>query len=264
VKHFELILEQNGFNLTAESMPTKLSKDEKSAQKALVDDNIDELFNEFLTTDNILEPKFNIILSNLNYLYIRPDDKETIIKFKEIITNKFKLQEHDAIIRVLKSDDHIDERFSNLQVRSIDAKLLSNNNLKVKVIREFASRYGLSIFNLDGKGDKMDDTFWKLIQQAFKVTRAKPTKFSEIKQLFISLVKATTSKDIIKGKQGKTKKDRDMTVYTLNETFIKMHLELNSLKNKTCKGFSQEVVDTFGLAADDDHFLDCEVSMLDN
>jgi hypothetical protein len=55
-----------------------------------------------------------------------------------------------------------------------------------------------------------------------------------------------------------------MTVYTLNETFIKMHLELNSLKNKTCKGFSQEVVDTFGLAADDDHFLDCEVSMLDN
>ena len=141
---------ENGFNLITEGTPAKLSKDEKTVQKQLVDDNIDELFNEFLTTDNILEPKFNNILSNLNYLFIRPDDKETIIKFKEIITNKFKLQEHDAIIRMLKSDDHIDERFANLQVRSIDAKLLSNNNLKVKVIREFASRYGLSIFNLDG------------------------------------------------------------------------------------------------------------------
>ena len=210
---------------------------------------------------------------------IRPDDKETIIKFKEIITNKFKLQEHDAIMRILKSDDHIDERFANLQVRSIDAKLLSNNNLKVKVIREFASRYGLSVFNLEGNGNDndMDDTFWKLVKQAFKVTRAKPTKFSEIKQLFISLVKAATSKDIITSKQSKSKTDRDMTVYTLNESLIKLHLELNSLKNKTCKGFSQEVVDKFELSTVDDdlriseaqgfsldHFLDCDVSMLDN
>ena len=55
-----------------------------------------------------------------------------------------------------------------------------------------------------------------------------------------------------------------MTVYTLNETFIKLHLELNALKNQTCKGFSQEVIDKCELAVDDDHFLDCEVSMLDN
>ena len=121
-------------------------------------------------------------------------------------------------------------------MRSIDAKLLSNNNLKVKVIREFASRYGLSIFNLEGNGDDeapMEDTFWKLVKQTFKLTRAKPTKFSEIKQLFISLVKATTSKEIVKGQQSKKKEDRDMTVYALNETFIKLHLELNALKNKT-------------------------------
>ena len=55
-----------------------------------------------------------------------------------------------------------------------------------------------------------------------------------------------------------------MTVYALNESLIKLHLELNAFKNRTCKGFDQEVVDTFGLAVDDDHFLDCEVSMLDN
>ncbi len=55
-----------------------------------------------------------------------------------------------------------------------------------------------------------------------------------------------------------------MTVYGLNESLVKLHLELNSFKNKTCKGFSQEVIDKFELAVDDDHFLDCEVSMLDN
>ena len=55
-----------------------------------------------------------------------------------------------------------------------------------------------------------------------------------------------------------------MTVYALNESLIKLHLELNSLKNKTCKGFSQEVIDKFELAVDDDHFLDCDMSILDN
>ena len=97
-----------------------------------------------------------------------------------------------------------------------------------------------------------------------KVTRAKPTKFSEIKQLFISLVKATTSKEIIQGKQSKSKKDRDVTVYALNESLIKLHLELNSLKNKTCKGFSQDVVEKFELQVDEDHFLDCDLNVLDN
>ena len=104
-------------------------------QKQLVDDVTEELFNNFLNTDNLLEPKFDNLLKTINYLDIRPDDKESIIKFKDIIINKFKLQEHNAIIRMLTSDDHIDDRFANIQLRSMDAKLLSNNNLKVKVVR---------------------------------------------------------------------------------------------------------------------------------
>ena len=110
-------------------------------------------------------------------------------------------------------------------MRSIDAKLLSNNNLKAKVVKEFASRHGLSIFNLEGNDAEIDDTFWKLVKQTFKVNRAKPTNKLEVKQLFVSIVKAATTKDIITSKQSKSKQTRDVTVYTLNEQIIKHHLE---------------------------------------
>ena len=178
---------------------------------------------------------------------------------------KKKLKQSTQVFYILKNA--IIQRDKLKFQRQVEkAYRLVESEYQAKVINEFASKYGLSIFNLDGNdnGDDMDDGFWLLIKQAFKVTRAKPTKFSEIKQLFISLVKAATSKDIITSKQSKSKKDRDTTVYTLNESLLKHHLELNSLKNKTCKGFSQEVVDKFELAVDDDHFLDCDMSMLDN
>ncbi len=108
----------------------------------------------------------------------------------------------------------------------------------------------------------MDDGFWKLVKQTFKVTRAKPTNHHEVKQLFVSIVKAANTKDIIAGKQLITKKDRGATAYTSNEGLIKHHLELSGFKNKSCKGFSQEVIDIFGLtpmgarekATFEDHF----------
>ena len=47
VKHFELLFKQNGFDLKVEWAPQKLSKEEKSVQKTLVDDIADELFEDF-------------------------------------------------------------------------------------------------------------------------------------------------------------------------------------------------------------------------
>jgi hypothetical protein len=255
VKNFEMLLEQNGFDLKVEGTPTKLSKDEKTAQKGLVEDIAEELFEEFLQTGDILKPKFEGLLKNINYLSLNPTNKETLTKFKNIIINKYRVQEHDAVIRLLKSVEHVDVSLAGLQARSMDPKLLSNNNLKAKIINEFDARYGLSLFNLTkltGEGEaqgeaQMDDGFWKLVKQAFKVSRAKPSNHHEIKQLFVSIVKAATTKDVIQGKQLKTKKDRGKTAYTLNETLIKHHLELSAFKNKSCKGFSQEVVEKFGL-----------------
>ena len=97
------------------------------------------------------------------------------------------------------------------------------------------------------------------------MNRAKPTNHSENKQFFVAMVRSATCKALITSKQGKIKKDRDKTVYTLNESILKYHLELNGLKNKKRRFFAPEVVEKFGLEEpleEIDQFLD-DVEALD-
>ena len=180
--------------------------------------------------------------------------------------SKHRVQEHDSIIRLLKSAEHIDEHLAELSAKSIDAKLLTNGFQKAKLIKEFDAKFGINLFNLSEEGNKdakMEDGFFSLVRQAFRVTRAKPTNHHEIKQLFVSIVRSTTCKHIIMSKQGKTKKDRDQTVYKLHDGLLHYHLDLNGLKNKHRKGFAPEVVEKFGLEdpEDLDQFVDDVVAL---
>ena len=266
MKHFELILEQNGFDITVEGEPQTLSKQEKQVQRDIVEEIAEELFEDFLTTTDITLPKFEALLKNIGYLHLDPTDRETLQKFKKTVMSKYQVQEHDATIRLLKCTEHIDDHLAALTAQSMDAKLLTNGYHQAKLIKEFESRYGLSLFTVsEAAGNTevdVEDSFWKLIKHVFRVTRAKPTTANEVKQLYVSIVKSATCKDLIKSKQLKTKKDRGQTAYTLNEGHLKYHIELNGFKNKSCRGFAQEVVDKFGLTpevhtqAATDYFLD--------
>ena len=175
--------------------------------------------------------------------------------------SKHRVQEHDAVIRVLKSNELIDEHLGELHAKSIDAKLLTNGYQKAKLIREFDAKFGINLFNLSSKGEeaRMEDGFFSLVKQAFGVSRAKPTNRGEILQLFVHIAKKATCKNIIAGKQGKTKEDRDKTIYTLNTALGQNHLDLNVLKNKKRRGFAPDVVEKFALqvlAEEGDCFLD--------
>jgi hypothetical protein len=254
VKHFEGFLEQNGFEIMTEGQPQKLSKDEKAVQKGLVEQITEELFESFLTTSEITLPKFAPLLKNITYLGLNPFDRDTLRNFQDILVDKYRVKDHDSVIRLLKSTEHVDDRLAELSVKSIDAKLLNNGYQQTKLIHEFGVKFGITIFNLGEKTEnteaKMDDGFFKLVKQAFRVSRAKPSNRHEIKQLFVSIVKAATCRDIVKSKQLKSKEDRDVTAYFLNESLVKHHLELNAFKNKSGKGFAQEALEKFGIAVE--------------
>jgi hypothetical protein len=250
VKHFETFLAQNGFSLSTEGTPEKLRREERSMQKELVEAIAEEHFEEFLKTDNVFQPKFANLMKNITYLHVDPADHETLGKFKSTLVNKYRVQEHDAILRLLKCTEYIDAELARLSAKSMDAKLLTNNFQKAKIIREFNAKFGLNLFNLQEASSEeatMDDDFFKLVQHTFSVKRAKPSNFHEIKQLFVSIVRSATTKDLIKSKQGKSKKDRDETLYLLNESLLRHHLELNAFKNKRRTNFAPDTVEKFNL-----------------
>lgn len=236
VKHFELILEQNGFKLS--SRGTK----EPIQIKDLSDELKETTFEEFLNTDDPKHHKFAQLRENIEYLQLDPTNKETLKQFRDIVLDKNRIKEHDAIIRVLKSAEHVDMKLNGLHFTSVDAKLLTNSWQKVKILRELEARYNLSMFEnkpVQNFTGEFNEHFYNLIKFTFKTKRAKPTTEHELKIFYGNLVKLAGSRQLLSAtKFG----------LTLNSALVQHHLDLNRFKNRSCTGFAGEVEDRFGVA----------------
>ena len=94
-----------------------------------------------------MAPKYDGLLNNIIYLALDAYDVECLNKFKDILVSKHRIAEHDAIIRVLKSSEHIDERVAEMNLRSSGIKMLTNGWPSAEVLREFETTYRLSLLN---------------------------------------------------------------------------------------------------------------------
>ena len=262
IKHFELILAEGGFNLSVEGVAREvLSKVERNAMRDVVDDIANKLYDECRASNCKSDPKFQIIMKNLEYLKVNPNDVEALTKYRDIILNKYRIKEHDAIIRLLKTKEHIKAQLDDLRFKSIDVKVLTNPYHQMKLLRELEEQYGMTIYNINQKFEgefTMDDAKFKLIKHMFNSVRRKPESFTGYKMMYASLVKSITCKDIMQSKRSKAKADRDVMNYILDSNLIQTHLELNGLKNQRRRGFSSDAVQTFGITPieADAEFLD--------
>ena len=238
VKHFELILTQNGFVLSSEGSLNRIAKETKQQQKHRVDAINDDLFNEFLESDHKSDDKFQSISKAIEYLKV-PMCPEYLIKFKGIILDKWKVKDHDAIIRFLKSDEYLEHKMMDLSFKGIDVKLLTNNFNKLKIIREFETEYGINIWSQQAptKND-MTDELYNLIRHVFRTTLSKPTNDQELIEFYGALVKSATTRKFINISKGQIK---------INTDFVHDHLELNNFKNVNRSGFSQQTTAHFGI-----------------
>ncbi len=64
-----------------------------------------------------------------------PSDRDTLNKFKEIVINRRRVEEHDALMRFLKSDEFVNDKLADLSMNCLDAKALTNTYQIIKVVR---------------------------------------------------------------------------------------------------------------------------------
>ena len=97
VKHYENLLEDSGFKIQRDaSKPTRLPKQKKQEIISITHNINEELFKEFLTTQDKEHDKFKALLDNIAYINL-PNDTEILIKYKDILRDKFKIEEHNMI-----------------------------------------------------------------------------------------------------------------------------------------------------------------------
>jgi hypothetical protein len=101
VKHFELILLSHGFVLSEEGTPIKLNKETKEEMTSLVEAYNEDLFTEFLKAEDRTLVKFDMFNKHVELLGLSKEANDILEKYKDLITDKFKLKEHMDLIRLM-------------------------------------------------------------------------------------------------------------------------------------------------------------------
>ena len=122
-----------------------MDKDTRKCQSQALNDLNDELFNQYLESEVKGNDKFQKNNQTVEYLKL-PYINEHLVKYKEIILYKWKVSDHDAVIRFLKSTDHLNNKISDLDFKGIDVKNLTNRYNKLKIIREMEAEFGINIW----------------------------------------------------------------------------------------------------------------------
>ena len=88
---------------------------------------------------------------------------------------------------------------------------------------------------------EMSDEFYKLLKSVFRLTKAKPKDMRELIKVYVGLVRHVGDNDLIISKRLKSGAGRDVVVYSLNESAVDFHLQLNSFKNQQMLMFIENV-----------------------
>ena len=243
VKHFEDILANNGFKLSSQGAPAKVSPETKAQQTQVMADINDTMFEEFIESSSKFEDKYQNLVKTIQYLKLPIDDREALTTYKDEIMSKWAVRDHDAIVRFFKSNEYINDKVSELNFKGIDIKTLGTSYNKLKILREFEARHGISVWNpVVTINAEMDDAFYNLIKTAFRTKLQKPTTPEEVVKFYGALVKSATCRNLINVKKN---------VIKINDELAMYHLELNSYKNTRRLGFSPEAKQYFGIESNE-------------
>ena len=90
--------------MSSEGTEEKLDKEEKTELKELSKEMREELFSEYIETEFKGSEKYDTCNKHIEFLHI-PNDNATLEKQKNEIMDKYVLQDHLNIIRLLNTDE---------------------------------------------------------------------------------------------------------------------------------------------------------------
>jgi hypothetical protein len=248
--HFKNILKVNGFIITSEGSRKHLNKDVTDEFKEIREDIEETLFNGYLESSDRADVKYNCLHERVQMLNITTD--EDLKKYKNIIINKYDMEKHMNIIRMLKDEEFVKFKIEDAMNGSYKIKTLTNIYSKVNLLNQIIKPNNITnIMTSENLNWNIPDNIYILIKKLFRITRNKPIDIIEYKKLVASMI--THLGDIIDTKKVKiqTFEGRvNETVYTLNQNKLNEHIVLDRLTNRNCSNYSKSIIEYFKLKID--------------
>lgn len=228
--HYELILKNKGFILSAEGNQNKLSKENKNKIKNLMLNA--DIVNQYLN-DNDDDKKYDFKYENLrnliSYFKLSEDD---IKNYKSILTNKFERTHYFNFINLLKKK----ENNSIKDNENFTYKILQINTAdnKINIIKTIYERHKIKYLTLDNfeKFEKINitDNEYQTIKHIFRSTKKKPTNSKELQHLLIFMIKHIIK--YIEVIEIKRTKNNNINIYKIKWNLEKVNYYLKLYQNK--------------------------------
>ena len=251
LEHFKNILLDEGFIISSMHEPKHLEKDSQDELSQIMENITNEHFNEYIKAEHKCDEKYEQLNKRISILNLDRFNNDILINYKDIITDKYKFNEHLNIIRLLKTDEYLNDKYTRLRGESLKTNLLKYDEYKMVLIRTFEKYYNLCPLDVEGL-DKLEEfkqveaQLFNNIVFSFETKKTNPTNINELKQIYVLMIKHLTNKDIISSKQIRQGGTRIYN-YFVDDKFIKYHIELNEFSNKYHKRYHEHFINKYEL-----------------
>ncbi len=107
-----------------------MDKQTKQEAKTITDEYNEELFKEYVESDNRYDDKFANLNKNAQAVGLFGADKETLEEYKELIIDNYKVEEYFKTIAMMRSDEYVINKLKDKHNKSFECSLLHSTNLQ--------------------------------------------------------------------------------------------------------------------------------------
>jgi len=258
LKHFQLILKQNEFELSEVGEKKKLETgfllSEASKEKEL-----EELEKYIIDPTNPEYERFDKRVKILNI----PIEAEAIRKYYNLIVSQHQLEGILDTIRFFKNDKYLTNKVQIIKNKNYCVKWMSSIYNKILLFRQFEAKYNIN-FDYDSYNDELYDlpkNELDLYSKLFRFT-FKPKTKGDLFKIYLSMIKHIAGSNCIKTERKQINKVKKY-YYSFDIDYINKVLEMHKYRNPNLSGFDKKYCSLLNLVetpeyntSDLDEFID--------
>lgn len=259
--HFQNILIEEGFILTHIGKDVVLDKKKQTLMiKTTLQNSINdyENFVELYKSGN----KFNgyeKYIERVNILNLKPDELD-IKNLGYLIYDEHNLNSYFNLLKLFKTDEFINEKMDDLNVKSYGIKVINNIYNKIGLLRKFEKIFYIQPFDFDFKLEnydeinKLTDGEFIKYKKIFRSDKKKPTKLNDLKIFYKQMIENITGNNfniIIKDKNKKVDNKRTVK-YCMNDILVN-NFYLISMRNSNEHNYDYDFFKNFKIFKPNDY-----------
>lgn len=279
ISHFQNILIEEGFKLIHVGKDVILDKKKqtqmiKITQENSINDyeNFVELYKSGKKFNGLSEPhknsKDNFIRGHEKYierikiLNLKHDELD-IDKLGYLVYDEYNLNSYFNLLKLFKTNDYIDEKMDDLNIKSYSVKMINNVYNKIGLIRKFEKLFNIQPFDFDfileNEGDinKLTDCEFIKYKKIFRSDKKKLAKLNDLKIFYKQMIENITGNNLdIIIKSRIRANNKQILKYSIDEKNIQKFYFL-SIRNGEEHNYNYDLLKIFNINKPNDYKKYC-------